>query len=110
MSTTKEEVMVGTFSTTSLYDTAGHDSKKSHVIISPSCPDLTADDLVLQVERVVKRETNFGVREMSVDINDGKIILSGYCRTFYTKQLAQQAALQFVDKSDLINEIRVASL
>lgn len=64
-------------------------------------------ELIRNISRMVKRETNLGVQEMDVFIEEGKIVLSGYCKTFYTKQLAQQAAMKLIGVVELINRIRV---
>lgn len=73
-----------------------------------SGPDaVDIDDLVRRVSRLVKRETNLGVQEMQIVFKDGQLILSGYCRTFYTKQLAQQAVVSVIGNTELVNNIRV---
>lgn len=65
------------------------------------------DELIRRICRIVKRETNLGVQEMQVTFEDDRLFLHGYCRTFYTKQLAQQAALTILGDIELVNNIRV---
>lgn len=65
------------------------------------------DDLVRLVTRLIKRETNLGVQEMEIIFDKGQLILSGFCRTFYTKQLAQQAVVSVLGDVELVNNIRV---
>jgi len=65
-------------------------------------------ELITEIKRMIRRETNRGVQEMQVAMENGKVVLSGYCRTFYTKQLAQQAAMKVLGTDELVNEIRVA--
>ena len=65
-------------------------------------------ELIMEIKRMIRRETNRGVQEMRVTLEDGKVVLYGYCRTFYTKQLAQQAAMKVLGADELVNEIRVA--
>lgn len=65
------------------------------------------EDLIRRISRLIKRETSLGVQEMKVVFENGRLILSGYCRTFYTKQLAQQAVMTVVGDVELINNIRV---
>ena len=66
------------------------------------------DELVANIKRLIRRETYRGVQEMRVTLENGKVVLSGHCRTFYTKQLAQQAAMKIIGADELVNEIRVA--
>ncbi len=68
---------------------------------------IDADDLIDRMSRLIKRETNLGVLEMQVRFEGGRVILEGYCRTFYTKQMAQQAVLTALGKVELVNNIRV---
>lgn len=66
-----------------------------------------ADDLIVIVERLVQRHTNRGIRNMRIVCENGNLILSGYCTTFYTKQLAQQAIVNMIGDMTLINDIHV---
>ena len=66
------------------------------------------DELVASIKRSIRRETYRGVQEMCVTLENGKVVLSGHCKTFYTKQLAQQAAMKVIGTDELVNEIRVA--
>lgn len=66
------------------------------------------EELIRKISRLIKRQTNLGVQDMRVFIENGTVILAGYCRTFYTKQLAQEAALQLIGDVGLENRIRVA--
>ncbi|MDR3198736.1 MAG: BON domain-containing protein [Planctomycetaceae bacterium] len=65
-------------------------------------------ELVRQIFRTIKRDTNPGVQEMNIFFENGKWVLTGYCNTFYTKQLAQEAVLRIIGDADLINRIYVA--
>ncbi len=64
--------------------------------------------LVRKITRLVNQATRLGVHNMDLRFANGTIIMSGFCRTFYTKQLAQEAALKVVGDVDLVNAIRVA--
>ncbi len=66
------------------------------------------DELIRKIARLIKRQTNFGVQEMRVFFENGTVVLAGYCHTFYTKQLAQEAALKLIGDANLENRIRVA--
>ncbi|MDR2115525.1 MAG: hypothetical protein LBP87_04005 [Planctomycetaceae bacterium] len=65
-------------------------------------------ELIRQIFCTVKQETNLGVQEMNIFFENGKWVLTGYCNTFYTKQLAQEAVLRIIGDVDLINQIYVA--
>lgn len=65
------------------------------------------EDLIRRITRLIKRETSLGVQEMKVVFENGRLVLSGYCRTFYTKQLAQQAVMTVIGDVELVNDIRV---
>ncbi len=67
-----------------------------------------ARELIRNITRHIKRQTNFGVQEMRVFLENDTVILVGYCHTFYTKQLAQEAALKLIGDVPLENRIRVA--
>jgi len=66
------------------------------------------EEMIATIKRLIRRETNLGVQEMCVTLENGKVVLTGHCRTFYTKQLAQQAAMKVIGTDELVNEIRVA--
>lgn len=68
---------------------------------------IDVDNLVYRISRLIKRETNLGVQEMQVCVENDCLILRGYCRTFYTKQMAQQAVLKILGDIEMVNEIRV---
>ncbi len=65
-------------------------------------------ELARRIARMIKRETYLGVQDMKVRFENGTLILSGLCHTFYTKQLAQEAALKIMGDVDLVNAIHVA--
>lgn len=47
------------------------------------------------------------IRDLSVQIVGKSVILGGECATYYSKQLAQHAALGVIEDEHLENEIRV---
>lgn len=73
----------------------------------PLTHTVDTSELVRNISRLIKRETNLGVQEMEVFFEEGKLVLTGYCKTFYTKQLAQQAAVKLIGVTELVNRIRV---
>jgi hypothetical protein len=48
------------------------------------------------------------VRNLAVRITDDSVELTGECRTYYTKQMAQHVAMGVLDYQQLINSINVA--
>ena len=68
-----------------------------------------AEKLAARIERAVRRGTNDKVRELRVDVLAEGVVLRGRCGTYYSKQLAQHAALTLLkDESlPLINRIEV---
>jgi osmotically-inducible protein OsmY len=65
-------------------------------------------ELIRQILHLIKQETNLGVQEINVFLENGKLVLTGFCHSFYTKQLAQEAVLKVIDDIDLVNQIYVA--
>jgi osmotically-inducible protein OsmY len=66
-----------------------------------------AERLVASIERAVWRETAGGVRNLRVEVNQGGVRLTGRCRTYYTKQKAQHAAMGVQGGGPLTNLIEV---
>lgn len=62
-----------------------------------------------EVERLVRSRTNGAVRGLQVDVEDGRLVLSGRAPTYYAKQLATHAAMQAteIESMALSNEIVV---
>ena len=67
-----------------------------------------AERLAASIERAVQRETDSGVADLTVEVCPEGIRLRGRCETYYTKQLAQHAAMQVRREDHLINCIEVA--
>ncbi len=63
--------------------------------------------LAATVERIVFSRTGGRITELRVDVTEGRIVLMGRAATYYTKQLATQAALDAADFCELSNEIDV---
>jgi len=60
-----------------------------------------------RIRRAVRRETRGGVSQLKVEIDSRGIHLRGQCRSFYCKQLAQQAAMRLSGEAALDNQIEV---
>lgn len=67
-----------------------------------------AEELAASIEKAVQRETGRGVANLSVEVSSQGIQLRGRCTTYYTKQLAQHAAMNIPGGDRLINSIEVS--
>jgi hypothetical protein len=66
-----------------------------------------AEELAASIERAVQRETDYGVRDLCVEVSDDGVLLRGRCDSFYLKQLAQHAAMCTPGGNRLRNFIEV---
>jgi osmotically-inducible protein OsmY len=67
-----------------------------------------AEELAASIEQAVQRETGRGVADLTVEVSPQGILLRGRCTTYYTKQLAQHAAMSIPGGDRLINSIEVS--
>jgi hypothetical protein len=67
-----------------------------------------AEELAASIERAVQRGTDYGVDDLTVEVGPEGIRLRGRCSTYYTKQLAQHAAMSIPGGDRLINSIEVS--
>lgn len=67
-----------------------------------------AEVLAASIEQAVQRETGRGVANLTVEVSPQGIQLRGRCNTYYTKQLAQHAAMSIPGGDRLVNNIEVA--
>jgi len=67
-----------------------------------------AERLAASIERAVQCETDWGVDDLTVEVGPQGIRLTGRCETYYTKQLAQHAAMRIPGGDRLINSIEVS--
>lgn len=67
-----------------------------------------AEELAASIERAVQCETGRGVADLTVEVGPHGVLLKGRCDTYYTKQLAQHAAMRMPGGNRLINSIVVS--
>ncbi len=67
-----------------------------------------AERLAASIERAVQRETGRAVADLTVEVGPQGVRLSGRCETYYTKQLAQHAAMRIPGGDRLVNGIEVS--
>ncbi len=68
-----------------------------------------AELLVASIERAVQEETGRGVRGLCVELHAEGVLLRGQCSSYYTKQLAQHAAMTVPGGDAVTNEIEVST-
>lgn len=69
----------------------------------------TTPQLQFELERRVLARTGRRVRDLSVELNPGGVILRGRTTTYYLKQLAQQGVRDVLPQVKLENDIVVES-
>jgi osmotically-inducible protein OsmY len=74
---------------------------------SESVDEARSARLAVRIAHVVKRRTAGSVQNLRVEVRRDGVFLDGQCASFYTKQLAQQAALGLADEKQLTNRIEV---
>lgn len=67
-----------------------------------------AEELASSIERAVQQETGRAVADLTVEVGPQGVRLKGRCESYYTKQLAQHAAMQFRGGDRLVNSIEVS--
>jgi hypothetical protein len=64
--------------------------------------------LAIAIRQRIESRLPGRVRELSVRILERTVVLEGQCATYYTKQLAQHAALGILEDEQLENDIEVS--
>ncbi len=73
----------------------------------PPVDDLTQERLLVRVEQAVRRELGRRIRDFKVELCQEGIRIAGRCTTYYSKQLAQHAAMTAARGTPLVNDIVV---
>jgi hypothetical protein len=90
------------------------DDLRSWTVASPGFAEVLpetveeAEELAASIEKAVQMETDHGVADLMVEVSHQGILLKGRCSTYYTKQLAQHAAMSIPGGDRLTNSIEVA--
>lgn len=77
------------------------------VQVVPPAPDNVAAALVKRIEQAIRRGSGGRIHKLRVDVHHGRVVLAGFCSTFYAKQLAQHSAMSLVEDRRLENQIEV---
>jgi hypothetical protein len=73
----------------------------------PPVVDSAAAALARRIELAVRRGSGGRIHKLRVEVHLGHVILSGFCSTFYAKQLAQHSAMPLSEGRRLENQIEV---
>ncbi|MBN1853539.1 MAG: hypothetical protein JW829_12480 [Pirellulales bacterium] len=65
------------------------------------------NELAARIRQRIQAQTCGRVRNLVVTVNGSHVILQGRCSTFYSKQLAQHAAMGVLEDEVLVNDIVV---
>jgi hypothetical protein len=86
--------------------------KLASAVRNPSSSEASMEERrrITRIKRVIRRHTSGGIRELAVELGAGSVHLRGQCNSFYCKQMAQQAAMNFLPGETIVNEIEVAGL
>jgi osmotically-inducible protein OsmY len=63
--------------------------------------------LAARIELAIRRQVAGKIHDLKIDVSEESVVLSGACRTYYSKQLAQHAAMSVSGCPTLVNEIVV---
>jgi hypothetical protein len=72
--------------------------------------DLTAPEGIDLLTGQVKGRLHGRVRDLSLRLDEGVLILQGCATTYYAKQLAQHAVMEAIRCLRLVNEIEVRAV
>lgn len=87
----------------------GHHVTTSPGLTEPEIPvnPAGADQLVVHIQRAIRRETSGRVHNLSVVVTGTHVVLDGFCSTFHCYQLAQHAAMLMAEDLSVDNQIEV---
>lgn len=77
------------------------------VQVIPPAIESAATALAKRIEQAVRRGSGGRIHKLRVDVHHGRVVLAGFCSTFYAKQLAQHSAMSLVEGRRLENQIEV---
>ena len=69
--------------------------------------DVLLSEYVSTLMKVIAKYTFDGIQSLKIDLEPNRIILTGFCDSYYIKQLAQQAILDMVIDMEIVNDIVV---
>lgn len=69
--------------------------------------DIRCNDLTKAIHQRIASRAQGRIHDLNVRIQGQRVVLSGHCATYYSKQLAQHAAQGILEDEHLENEIHV---
>src|SRR3954470_2588595 len=87
----------------------GFDDPPTNVSVTPLCPSVSIDPdarhraLEIVIQQRIESRLSGRVRNLRVRALDQIVILEGECATYYSKQLAQHAAMAILEDEHLEN-------
>ena len=75
--------------------------------VKPVQEDSPQNDYAITIMQAVTEGTYSGVQSLKVDLEPNRVMLTGFCDSYYTKQLAQQAVMAIVLDREIVNDIVV---
>ncbi|MEM6330684.1 MAG: BON domain-containing protein [Planctomycetota bacterium] len=91
---------------------ASKNATSTHAARKPRAHNAAAreqsDTLAARIRERITKRLGPRVRDLRVSVTGKLIVLSGRCSTYYSKQLAQHAALGVIEDEQLDNAIEVA--
>lgn len=72
-----------------------------------AAPLPSLERLASLVEQNVRRRVGGVIQELTVEVQDGQLILSGRTSSYYQKQLISQAALDAAEDAVIRNDVEV---
>jgi hypothetical protein len=69
--------------------------------------DVVLNEFASMIEQAVTKNTHAGVKSLGVDMEPNRVTLTGFCDSFYIKQLAQQAIIDMILDREIVNDIDV---
>lgn len=63
--------------------------------------------LAARIDLAIRRQAAGKIHDLKIEVTEECVVLSGACRTYYSKQLAQHAAMSVSGCPTLVNEIVV---
>lgn len=68
---------------------------------------LVGEEVAHRVRDELEAQLTGRIRQLKVGVAENSVVLSGFCSSFYTKQLAQHTARSVLSSERLVNDIAV---
>lgn len=75
--------------------------------VGPTSEPWPVETLEIKIRNRIENRLGPRIRNLRVEVANGRVIIGGDCSTYYSKQLAQHAALGVIEDEHLDNLIEV---